>query len=165
MPDALSETPIFRANLRGLARRGKTFDLCLRSRQLGVALALARAVPGLRFVLNHCGNPDISHEEFYAWRDMIAPLARHENVFVKMSGLSPNARADQQNFETFVPYLESLLDLFESSRIVWGSDWPVSAGPMPLDTWLDVSDRFLGTLTDGEADDIRWRNVRSLYAV
>jgi len=49
-----------RRGLRALASSGLCFDLTLFARQLPLAVAAARAVPSLMFVLDHLGNPAVT---------------------------------------------------------------------------------------------------------
>jgi predicted TIM-barrel fold metal-dependent hydrolase len=56
-PDELSRLPRFRANLRHLAERNLTFDLCILARQLPVAFELVNACPAVTFVLDHAVRP------------------------------------------------------------------------------------------------------------
>lgn len=165
VPDALSEGRTFRANLRLLARHDLPFELCLKWQQLGIALELARAAPDLRFVLNHCGNPDIAGEAFSAWAEKLSAVAAVGRIAVKLSGLGPNARPDQQTYDAFFPYLDKVVELFGPGRVVWASDWPVSAVMMPLQRWLDISDRFLNGLRPDEAGRIRSGNAVEIYAI
>ncbi len=62
-------------HFRRLAPLGLTFDICVRSDQLGVARALAAACPDVQFVLDHCGNPPIASGDIAQWRTDIAALA------------------------------------------------------------------------------------------
>ncbi|MEW9503629.1 amidohydrolase family protein, partial [Jeotgalibacillus marinus] len=48
-PDDLSAGQVFRDNLRRLAPLGLTFDICVQSRQLGVARDLVAACPEVQF--------------------------------------------------------------------------------------------------------------------
>ena len=162
---SLSEGAVFRQNLALLAARDIPFELCLFWHQLDVAVALARAVPNLRFVLNHCGNPDIAGGQHAAWAEKLAQVADVAQINVKMSGLGPNALDSQQNYEGYAPYLETVVDCFGPDRIVWASDWPVSAGHMPQETWLDICDRFLGQLSADDAHAIRMGNAVRIYGL
>jgi len=59
VPDGLSKTQVFRDNLNRLANSGLTFDLHVLPRQMGIGIALVDHCPNVRFILNHCGVPDI----------------------------------------------------------------------------------------------------------
>ena len=55
--DDVSQSEIFRANLRRIGARGLPFDMCFLARQLPVALELARACPDTALVSTTAGCP------------------------------------------------------------------------------------------------------------
>jgi L-fuconolactonase len=95
---------------------------------------LATRLPNLRIVVEHMGSSRFTEagpEE--AWRDAIATAARHPNVFLKVSALieseahaagRPKARTDAAFYG---PWLECAWDAFGMKRLLFGSNWPVSA--------------------------------------
>jgi predicted TIM-barrel fold metal-dependent hydrolase len=54
-PNELSESQIFRDNVKRLSGTGLTFDLCALADQLPIASALVDHCPDVQFVLDHCG--------------------------------------------------------------------------------------------------------------
>jgi L-fuconolactonase len=130
-PDGLARTADFLAGARLLARRGWTFDACVRAHQIGDVSALAAAVPDLPIVLDHLGKPPIGSAgkpvaPTPAWRQDIGELAAHPQVFCKLSGM-PAETAGRWSDEQVEPYLDAVADAFGPDRLMWGSDWPVSA--------------------------------------
>jgi predicted TIM-barrel fold metal-dependent hydrolase len=126
MPDDLATRPPFADHLRRLGPRGLTFDLVVTPRKHGAAAALVDACPGVAFVLDHCGNPDVAAGWAAAgpWRDSLADLARRPGLFCKVSGIVANA-APGWTAETLRPYVEHVVACFGWDRVLWGSDWPV----------------------------------------
>lgn len=57
--DELSQSETFRANVATLAKHDLSFDLCVTQKQLGIARELALACPEVRFILEHCGVPEV----------------------------------------------------------------------------------------------------------
>lgn len=113
---------------RGLgevARRGLVYDLLVRSRELPAAIATARALPNLRFVLDHIAKPPIAEGGREPWLTLIAELARSGNVDVKLSGMVTEARWDRWNTDDLAPYITRVLEVFGPGRAMFGSDWPV----------------------------------------
>ncbi len=87
-PNALSGTPLFAENLRRLAARQLSFDLCLRADQLlEVGKALVEKCPQVQFVLDHCGVPDIAGKGFAPWAAAITEIAKLPNLACKISGI------------------------------------------------------------------------------
>ncbi|MFN9897191.1 MAG: amidohydrolase family protein, partial [bacterium] len=51
--------PEFVRGVRLLGEADRSFDLCMRAPELMDAVKLTELCPGTRFVLDHCGNPDL----------------------------------------------------------------------------------------------------------
>ena len=113
--------------LRGLqevAAAGLAYDLLIRAHQLPVAVEVARALPHLRLVLDHGGQPAIAFGSLEPWASDIAALAAHPNVACKLSGLVTQADASW-TVDEIRPYAAHLVDVFGADRLMAGSDWPV----------------------------------------
>jgi predicted TIM-barrel fold metal-dependent hydrolase len=164
VPDDLSQSETFRANIRRIGAAGKPFDICMLARQLPLAGELARACPETAFVLDHCGVPDIAGGAFNSWWAEIAALSRIDNIVaVKISGISAYASAGTANFDTLAPWMDAVLDAFGPDRLVWGSDWPVVNLGAGLQNWIDVTMQWLGPLGDEDAGRIAAGNARRIW--
>ena len=75
MPDALSQTEIFRNNVKRLSGTRLTFDLCTSAKQLSLVAGLVDYCPEVTFILDHCGVPDIKSGEFTQWSNKILELS------------------------------------------------------------------------------------------
>lgn len=121
-PDWLTREKV-QAGLRAVAGRGLVYDLVVRSEQIRSAGDAAAAIPELRFVLDHAGNPEISALDNALWISDVSRFAALPNTAVKLSGLVTRAkRASRQQLR---PYVDHLLETFGPARILFGSDWPV----------------------------------------
>lgn len=142
-PDELSQTPLFAKNVRLLAQRNYTFDLCLQARQLHLGEALARACPEVTFIVDHCGVPDVKSGAIAPWRESMKALAALPNVTCKLSGIvAYGAGPDPAALR---PWFETCIELFGWNRVVWGSDWPVCSLGAPLATWVELTKSFVST--------------------
>lgn len=166
VPDDLSQSETFRANIRRLGAAGKPFDICMLARQLPLAGALARACPETAFVLDHCGVPDIAGGAFDSWRAEVAALARIDNIVaVKISGISAYAAPGTATLEGLSPWMDAVLDAFGPDRLVWGSDWPVVNLGAGLPNWIDVTTRWLSRLGAGEAEKVAHVNATRIWGL
>ncbi len=161
----LSRSETFRNNIRKIGRAGRVFDMCFLARQLPIAAQLARACPDVRFVLDHCGVPDVAGGAFESWAADMTALASFENINVKMSGITAYCAPGTANAQTVSPYLDHVLSVFGAGRIVWGSDWPVVNLGATLPNWLDISEAMFAGLSVDEAAAIRFRNAERIYRV
>jgi predicted TIM-barrel fold metal-dependent hydrolase len=164
VPDDVSRSERFRANVRAIGRAGKPFDMNFLARTLPIAGELARACPDTRFVLDHCGTPDIAAGAFDSWRAEIEALAEIDNIAaVKISGIAAYAAPGSASFDTLSPWMDVVLDAFGPLRLVWGSDWPVVNLGASLPDWIDITTRWLSRLTPAEQAQIAQDNARRIY--
>lgn len=164
MPDALSESALFRQNIALLGRAGLPFDICVLARQLPLAAALADACPDTTFVLDHCGVPDIAGGAFDPWAAQITELARRPNVNVKLSGL-PTYTGGGWTLGTLAPWVDHVIGAFGPGRVVWGSDSPVCTLHSGLPEWVAATQALLAGLTADERGAILSGNARRIWNI
>ena len=141
--------PEFVRGVRLLGEAGRSFDLCMRAPELMDAVKLTEACPGTRFVLDHCGNPDLKcfraprpgedkpRHTADQWKRSIDALAKRPNVIGKISGvaasLTPGGGADD-----LAPAINHCLDAFGPDRVVFGGDWPVCLLGATYQQWVTM---------------------------
>ena len=134
---------VFREGFARLAPHGLSFDAWLYHPQIPDLVALARAFPDTRIVLNHAGGPlglgryaGRRDEVFARWRESIAALADCPNVVVKLGGLG--MRLTGFGFEegerppdsttlaaAWKPWIEACIEAFGAQRAMFESNFPV----------------------------------------
>ncbi|WP_194909482.1 amidohydrolase family protein [Catenulispora rubra] len=150
LPDGawLTEADTLRG-LRQLASAGLAFDLIVRADQLPDCAEAARAVPDLRFVLDHLGKPRIAAGEREPWASDIRALAELPNVTCKLSGMVTEADVERWTIADLRPYSDLVLEAFGPDRVMFGSDWPVStlgAGyPQVVETTMQLTSELSET--------------------
>ena len=170
-PDELSQSSLFRENVSHLGALGLSFDLCVLQRQLPLALDLVRACPQTTFILDHCGVPEISSNDapagagFLAWKKSIRALAAEPNVNGKISGITAYAPEPLRNAEGLRPYIDTMLEAFGPSRLVWGGDWPVVNLGDGLLAWSNITRDLLSELTPDERTLILSTNAKKIYRI
>lgn len=122
-PEWLVRADVLRG-LRAVGEAGLAYDLLVFPVQLPAALQVVRALPQVRFVLDHGGKPAIAAGQLQPWSAQIAALAVEPNLAVKLSGLITEA-GPSWTCSSIEPYGRLLLDSFGPARTMWGSDWPV----------------------------------------
>jgi predicted TIM-barrel fold metal-dependent hydrolase len=163
--DCISQTEVFRRNLRKIGAKGLPFDLCFFARQLPIAEALVRACPDQVFVLDHCGNPDIAADGFDAWLVGLRAMAALPQVWLKFSGISVNCAPGTASVALLRPYAEAMLEVFGPKRMIWGGDWPVVDLAIGLPAWIDASRALLSGLSGDEQAAIGHLNARRVYGL
>lgn len=165
MPDDLSSSSTFRANLRKIGRKGLPFDLCFFAHQHGLAEDLLRACPDQVFVLDHCGNPDIAAGAFQPWAESLRRLATFPNLYIKLSGITVNCGDLPVTAALLKPYVAHVIDCFGPSRILWGSDWPVVEIRSSLPDWISLTHTLLAELSAEERAQIGHGTARAVYGL
>lgn len=164
VPDEISQSPFFRANIRSLAAMGMPFDLCMLARQLPLAIALVDAAPQTQFVLDHCGVPDISGGQFEPWARDIAALAERENVCAKISGLPAYAAAGW-GADDLRRWTDHVVDSFGFERLVWGSDWFVCTLGGGLTKWVTAAQELFAGASADERAALFHRNAERIWSL
>ena len=163
VPDEVSLSPVFRANLGRLAGAGRPFDLCVRPDQIDKAIALADLCPHVQFVLDHCGVPSIKERAEHPWRERIAEIALRPNVAVKISGVVAYADPESWTVADIRPYVEHAIERFGWDRVVWGSDWPVCTLTASLSIWVAATHAITGGCSESERARLFRDNARRIW--
>lgn len=163
VPDDISEQVLFRDNLKRMAGSRLTFDICMLARQQPLAVALIDNAPGVRFVLDHCGVPDIVSGDFETWKRGIAEIARRPNVSAKVSGIIAYADPRAWTVDTIRPYAEHIVSSFGWERVVWGSDWPVCRRGGGLSTWVGATQAIFANCSADEREKLYRGNARRIW--
>ncbi len=161
--DEFSSQPRFVENVRRLGLLGLTFDLCFLSRQLPWALDLVRACPGVQFILDHCGIPDIQGEGLDPWRARIRDLAAEPNVACKISGVVAYCAPGANLAAAVRPYVLHAIECFGWERVVWGGDWPVCTLGSSLSRWIQISRELVKDCTPDEQSRLFHGNAQRIY--
>jgi L-fuconolactonase len=150
----------FRAGFGHLAARNLSFDAWLLEPQLPELVALTRAFPDTRVVLDHVGTPlglasyeGRRDERFPIWREQIQALAASPNVFVKLGGLampfcnfdsfmSDPAAPSEQLATEWRPYIETCIEAFGAERCMFESNFPVDLGSCSYATLWNAMKRI-----------------------
>jgi predicted TIM-barrel fold metal-dependent hydrolase len=162
VPDEVSQSDLFRENIRRLGPAGLPFDICVLARQLPLAAALADAAPETVFVLDHCGVPDIAGGAFDGWARDLAALARRPNVNVKISGITAYT-GGSWTLDSLRPWVETVIAAFGWNRVVWGSDSPVCTLASSLPEWVAATRALLADASADERAALFHRNARRLW--
>lgn len=103
-----------------------SFDALVYTRHLPHLEIFARRHPDLPIVIDHAAKPAIMGNDCPAddWCATLASIALLPSIYCKISGLLTEAGRDQGATE-IAPYLNYLIKIFGSERLMWGSDWPV----------------------------------------
>jgi L-fucono-1,5-lactonase len=161
-PAGWLRSPEVRRSLAALDAAGLPFDLMVRPAHFPAARDAARDHPGLQFVLDHLGKPPIASGELEPWASGLRALAAQPNIACKLSGLQTVASPDW-TYEELAPYIDIALEAFGPSRLIFGSDWPVSSQAAPYSRVCEVAQAACSALSGGERAAVLAGNARAIY--
>jgi L-fuconolactonase len=153
-----------RRGLAAVGEAGLAYDLLVKPQQLDSAVDTVRALPDMRFVLDHAGKPAIRDGAIQPWHAEIAELAQLPNVAVKLSGLVTEA-ADEWTVEQLRPYVDVLLQAFGPFRIMFGSDWPVCLLAASYREVVAAAHELTSQLSSAERDDVFGETAARWYGI
>jgi L-fuconolactonase len=153
----------FKSNIHLLRKYNYVYDILIFPDQLKYAEKLVSEFPNQVFVLDHMAKPLIKSGEIDQWKKDITALAKHENVFCKVSGMVTEADWKSWKYEDYFPYLDIVFQTFGTKRLLFGSDWPVCnlAGGYPK--MMGIVQRFTSGLGVSEQADFFGENAIKCY--
>jgi L-fuconolactonase len=169
-PDWLRR-PAVLAGLAAVAAAGLCYDIVVSADLLPAATDAAAACPGLLFVLDHVGNPQIGPRPDEAWMADIRAMAALPNTVCKLSGIlgepPPHGRssAGDRSVGHLVPYYEAALAAFGPDRMMFGSDWPVGTLSASYQQVIDAAVNLTAGLAPIERTAIFSGTARRVYGL
>ena len=136
---------------------------------------IADTCPDTRFILDHCGNPDLRlfnpREQEVAlvakrlqWQEGIAALAKRKNVVCKISGIVEGA-ALKPTAERAAPPINFCLDAFGPERVMFSGNWPVCLRTATLAEWVDLLKQVVGNRPVEEQRKLFHDNAAAFYGL
>ena len=160
---ALMLEPDFMRGIGLLSRYGFTYDLLIFPDQLKYAEKLVRGFPEQKFVLDHIAKPHIKDGKIDNWAAEIALLARHQNVYCKLSGMVTEADWHSWTPGTFKKYLDVVFEAFGPQRLMFGSDWPVCLVAAGYEQVKTIVNDYIAGLGPSGQDMIFGGNAVTFY--
>ncbi|MFW5744956.1 MAG: amidohydrolase family protein [Spirochaetota bacterium] len=161
-------SPLFAENLARLAEAGLTLDLNVSDEALDFVLRAAGALPELTLVVDHLGgSPRADGQPAPQARELLRRLADRPNLFCKLSGFVEAAAANHDpvpaGADYYRPVFDALLEAMGPHRLLFASNWPVSALRAPYETVVGVLDAWISEQGPAEQEHIRGGNAVIAY--
>ncbi|MBV1703320.1 MAG: amidohydrolase family protein [Hyphomicrobiales bacterium] len=163
-----------REAVAALTDHGLRFDALVRGEHLPALIDFVDAHPCLPVVVDHAAKPPFgaaaTSEEWARWDRGLAALAARPRVHCKVSGLPtemPAAllRDPAATRAALHDVARRLLALFGPSRLMWGSDWPVSLLATDYGAWLALAQGAFAALPAEAKADIFGDTARRFYGL
>ncbi len=141
IPRGLCLQPQFVKNVQLLGDMDLSYDLCVRSGEVVDTVKLVDQCPKTRFILDHCGNMDVTSTDEKAintWKKGVRELSERDNVICKISGIVVTATPKTWKPADLAPVVNYCLDSFGPDRVVFGGDWPVCTLKSTYAQWVNA---------------------------
>lgn len=140
-----------------------SYDILVKHYQLGAVLKFVAKFPNQRFIIDHIAKPDIASHNISGWEKNMRAIAKHQNVLCKLSGMVTEADFKNWKYDDIIPYIDVVLESFGTSRLVYGSDWPVCLAAASYEKQLDVVKKAIEKLSANEKKQILGENAVRFY--
>jgi L-fuconolactonase len=182
-PPGLFLDPTFRAGVARTGKLGLTFEAWCYHPQLPELLALLRACPEQKVVLNHLGGPlgvgpyETRRAEVFAhWSASMKELAGCPNLFVKLGGLAMNVNGFGYHHQVLPPgsgemaaawrpYFETAIEAFGAARCMFESNFPVDKGMCAYPVLWNAFKRIAAGCSPGEKADLFHGAAARFYGI
>lgn len=140
-----------------------TYDILVYANQLDQVEQFVQRFPDQPFIIDHLAKPDIKSRSIDDWTKRMSNIAKHKNVYCKLSGMVTEADWKKWTYQDLEPYMQAVLNAFGAERLVYGSDWPVCLVAAAYERQFEVVKTFIGSLSHSEQQKILGENAVRFY--
>lgn len=158
-------SPEFTRGIKALAKYGYTYDILIFPDQLIYAEKLVAQFPDQLFVLDHIAKPNVKDRRDDGWHAGIRALAKHENVYCKVSGMVTEADWHHWQVDDFKQYIDTILESFGTKRIMFGSDWPVCQLAADYNRVVQLAHHYVSGFSIDEHEQFFGSNATWFYGL
>lgn len=148
-----------------LQQFGFTYDILIFPQHLDAALQLVQQFPNQPFVIDHIAKPFIKDRKIDGWKDGMEKIARHQNMYCKLSGMVTEADWKNWTPEDLSPYIDVVVNSFGTGRVMFGSDWPVCLVAAQYQQWLSFVKNYFASYSIQEQEAIFSKNASTFYGL
>ena len=162
-PDGFMLRDDFNAGIHALRSRDLIYDILVFEHQLSETMKFVDRHPAQVFVLDHIAKPRVKAALLEPWKANLHELAKRENVFCKLSGVVTEANWTDWSVEQLRPYVETVIEAFGPSRLMFGSDWPVCLLATGYRQWVDTVRNLTREFSPAEQSQIFGETAQKAY--
>ena len=157
------------SNFRRLEKAGLSLDILANGKGIeGVREVdeLAGKVPDLRIIVDHVLGYDIDgNPPPKEWLDAVKSLARHKNVYCKVSGLYQRCvlQPAPQDKDHYRAVLDPLWEYFGEDRLIYGSNWPCTKKSGNYASFVRLVNDYFSEKGQEACEKYFWRNAAAAY--
>jgi L-fuconolactonase len=162
-PRALTLSDAFVDGVNLLHKYGLHFEINVNHTQMDIVREFVKRVPDVPLILDHCGKPGIAEGALAQYRDDVAALARHRNLWIKLSDLPVEADHETWTEADLRPYIDATLESFGPDRTIFAADWPICLQATTIPEWVELLDRALEGLSESDLHKVYRDTANSFY--
>jgi len=164
-PNGYMSSDSFRYFISRLKNHDYTYDLLIQPHQLQEALGLVSEFPNQKFVIDHLAKPDVKNQDFGQWKSHIQEFENLPNVYCKISGMVTEAYWQSWQSSDFRYALDVVFDTFGTSRLMYGSDWPVCLLAADYKQVINIVADYISELSSTEQEKIFYKSAAKFYHI
>ncbi len=149
-------------NLKYMNKKNLTFDALVRPNHLKHLIKFVNKYDFLPVVIDHIAKPVIINSEIDEWKKDMTELSKANNVHCKFSGIVTEVGKEYKKNQ-LDPYIDFILNLFGSDKLMWGSDWPVLTMADSYGNWFDLAMDYCSSFSEDEKNKIFSLNAKNFY--
>jgi L-fuconolactonase len=153
----------FQHGVAQLKNYNQTYDVLVYHNQLPAVAEFVTLFPEQRLVIDHCAKPDIRTKNITEWKRWMSEIAKHPNVYCKLSGLFTEAVWKEWEASDFYPYLDVVFEAFGTDRVLFGSDWPVILLSGIYVQWKSLLEKYMERIKEEEKEKVFGLNAIRFY--
>jgi len=158
-------TPSFMNGISQLEQYNFTYDILIFSDQLKYIPQFVKLFPYQKFVIDHIAKPGIKSGEIDQWKKDMTAVAAFDNVYCKISGMVTEANWQNWHPSDFKPYLDIVVNVFGTDRIMYGSDWPVCEVAGGYDKVIGILKNYFSVFSEEEQKNFFGENAMEFYGL
>jgi L-fuconolactonase len=146
-------------------QHGFVYDILIFDYHLPNTLQFLQQLPAKAMVIDHIAKPKISKTEIRQWKKDLKEIAAHTHIYCKISGMVTEAVWKQWKYEDFVPYMDTVMELFGPDRVLYGSDWPVCTLSASYADTYGIVGRYFEQMSAAEKEKFFGGNATAVYGL
>ena len=99
------------------------------------------------------------------WATQMREMAKHTNVWCKVSGLVTEGKWTAWRPEDFRPYLDVIFEAFGADRLMFGSDWPVCLLAAEYAQVVELMESYAEQFSESERTGFFGENATRFYGL
>ena len=155
----------FQKGVSALKQYDYTYDILIYPHQLPATLSFVEKTHDQKLIIDHCAKPDIKNKKSDNWSLLINKIAKHPNVYCKLSGLFTEAAWKEWSPADFYPFLDVVFEAFGTNRIIFGSDWPVMLLSGIYVQWKSLIEKYMESFKAEDIEKVFGENAKIFYGL